>query len=288
MLFWAGLMSRLGKVMADEAVLYHYTDSNGLLGILDCKQFWATDFRFLNDGKEIYYGIDILLECLLCEPNSGGLRGLFLKRLKEKVEAVRSNIEKSIDFRAYVACFCSDGDLLSQWRGYANYGAGYSIGFSRKFLGEISGCRLLAVEYDGERQRQRYREAINRKIDQIMGAAQSGLVDDEKVVSSAIVDLFRECLIFYFCSFKGHAFSEESEWRLLFIRVGDGGGEKVCFRPSKYGVTPYVKIELDGACIGAVKVGPGFDFSLNKQAINLLAANNGLSLVVSQSDIPFR
>jgi hypothetical protein len=35
--------------------LYHYTDSNGLLGIVTKKALRATDVQFLNDGEEPVY-----------------------------------------------------------------------------------------------------------------------------------------------------------------------------------------------------------------------------------------
>ncbi|MDP5226147.1 MULTISPECIES: hypothetical protein [Arthrobacter] len=35
---------------------------------------------------------------------------------------------------AYVACFCGDVDLLSQWRGYGGGIGGFSIGFARERL----------------------------------------------------------------------------------------------------------------------------------------------------------
>ena len=45
---------------------------------------------------------------------------------------VQKVITRINDFHAktniYVACFCEIGDLLSQWKGYANFGDGYSIG----------------------------------------------------------------------------------------------------------------------------------------------------------------
>ena len=34
-------------------VLYHYTDSGGLKGILSSGKIWATDIHYLNDKSEI-------------------------------------------------------------------------------------------------------------------------------------------------------------------------------------------------------------------------------------------
>lgn len=37
-------------------------------------------------------------------------------------------------FSPYVCCFSEDGDMLSQWRGYANDGHGFSIGFNSELF----------------------------------------------------------------------------------------------------------------------------------------------------------
>src|SRR6202040_2422212 len=54
--------------------------------------------------------------------------------LKEEIARIK---ERGI----CAVCFCSKGDLLSQWRAYSGGGYGYSIGFNPenlKALGEIS------------------------------------------------------------------------------------------------------------------------------------------------------
>lgn len=46
----------------DEKVLYHYTKSNGINGIMNNKCFWATKNDFLNDPNEFSYVNKILRE----------------------------------------------------------------------------------------------------------------------------------------------------------------------------------------------------------------------------------
>jgi hypothetical protein len=36
-------------------VVFHYTDTAGLLGIIERGGFWATDYRYMNDSAEIQY-----------------------------------------------------------------------------------------------------------------------------------------------------------------------------------------------------------------------------------------
>lgn len=45
-------------------ILHHYTDANGLLGILEYGSFWATQANFMNDSKELLHGTEIIKEVL--------------------------------------------------------------------------------------------------------------------------------------------------------------------------------------------------------------------------------
>src|SRR5712691_7887648 len=50
-----------------------------------------------------------------------------------------------------ITCFCENGDLLSQWRGYSAHGYGYSLGFDTTILREraaSSGFILGRCIYD--------------------------------------------------------------------------------------------------------------------------------------------
>ena len=54
--------------------LYHYTTTAGLKGILGSKSIWATHYRYLNDTKEINYGIEKVLDLLFQEVGNYGGR----------------------------------------------------------------------------------------------------------------------------------------------------------------------------------------------------------------------
>lgn len=55
--------------------------------------------------------------------------------------------EHSNLFGKYICCFSKEGDLLSQWRAYANDGKGFSIGFDIKKLDEyISEEKTITLE----------------------------------------------------------------------------------------------------------------------------------------------
>ena len=62
----------------------------------------------------------------------------------------------------YIACFCENGDLLSQWRGYGAIGNGYALGFAAKHVGmtdrpsnNTPQTRSRTVIYDQKKQKTR-------------------------------------------------------------------------------------------------------------------------------------
>ena len=42
-----------------DAPLYHYTDANGLEGIIKNQQIWFTHYQHLNDPTEVTYGMEV-------------------------------------------------------------------------------------------------------------------------------------------------------------------------------------------------------------------------------------
>ena len=61
--------------------------------------------------------------------------------------------EKSKKIKRYICCFSGDGDLLSQWRAYADDGKGISIGFKKlqikEFLKQVE-IEAIDIEHKGK------------------------------------------------------------------------------------------------------------------------------------------
>jgi hypothetical protein len=102
--------------------LCHYSTAKGVAGILTAQALWASDILCLNDRSEWRYAIDLVLDAA----------GRRTDPLSKEVVHVFEKYHKTIlglgtEWFVYVTCFCEEGDLLSQWRGYAS--DGFSIGF---------------------------------------------------------------------------------------------------------------------------------------------------------------
>lgn len=113
---------------------------------------------------------------------------------------------KKISRRAII-CFSEEGDLLSQWRGYADDGRGFAIGFSRDIASlpaDEPPAYFNAVWYDESTQRSAlmpYAEmaanALKQKAD---SAYLRGIIEDVQLYAYKI---------------KNPGFGEEREWRLI-------------------------------------------------------------------------
>jgi hypothetical protein len=120
--------------------LYHYTDQSGLLGIIQSAELWATKVQYMNDSTEFTRAVEIAKKRAL--ERIGDLPVL-------EPSAPFPWIIEALDNIPHVnvcsVSFCSDADLLSQWRGYSSSGVGYAIGFHSTALVEMArghDCRL--------------------------------------------------------------------------------------------------------------------------------------------------
>ena len=77
-------------------------------------ELWATDIRHLNDATEFQYALDLATRRLdELSDDIGRQAG------DDVLGEWRRGIQLAKYPRIYVTSFCEDGDLLSQWRGYA-------------------------------------------------------------------------------------------------------------------------------------------------------------------------
>ena len=102
----------------DEKVLYHYTKSNGINGIMNNKCFWATKNDFLIDPNEFSYVNKILREvCSDYIPD------------QKKLEMFLSDINDNGSGAEYfVLSFSCCRDSITMWAEFGNAN-GYNIGF---------------------------------------------------------------------------------------------------------------------------------------------------------------
>jgi hypothetical protein len=105
-----------------RAHVYHYTTNEGLKGIIESKSLWATGGYYLNDTSEIEYGCRLAANSLkekLGYAETEFARGV-LNRARDDLRDPAQQAMRITNY--YVACFCENDNLLSQWRTYGHSG----------------------------------------------------------------------------------------------------------------------------------------------------------------------
>lgn len=104
--------------------VYHYCSADTFLNIIKYKKLWLSDIEHMNDFKEMKWFLEAFEEIISDELN------------EDEYKRIHKDVLDNLDItRGYMCCLSEDGDILSQWRGYAQDGQGISIGFYPEKLG---------------------------------------------------------------------------------------------------------------------------------------------------------
>ncbi len=104
----------------DSDILYHYCSVDTFDKIIQSKEIWLSNTRFMNDLQE----------------------GKYIREMIRQAAADNEFVNFGENYEriygeAYVACFSENGDLLSLWERYANACRGFAIGFNKALLEEL-------------------------------------------------------------------------------------------------------------------------------------------------------
>lgn len=245
--------------------IYQYTNIDGLKGILETKKWRATHYQYLNDGKEITYG-DELLSSILFGRLSNMQSTDHLRQIYEELLGIKYN-KKSIlsawDDDLYLTSFSRKGDLLDQWRAYGSDGNGYSIGINpRKLLLRPSENAFLfsrdeefgfvKVIYDQKQQESIFSHLINsfeKVIRDIENSYQINLDNSfVRIAAKTLSEIIWQLTLFY----KHSAFKNEQEWRVVKNKwgrnvlngVNQDALQGVKFRTSNNQLVPYLELDF--------------------------------------------
>src|SRR5712671_6506924 len=109
--------------------LWHYTDGTGLLGIASSQSLWCTEYRHLNDRKEMSIFSTRLQQ---------HLRERLRRQLSsEDADLVVDTSDLYRTWNVFVCSFCADRDRNEHWHQYARR-AGYALGFDPHVLRSLA------------------------------------------------------------------------------------------------------------------------------------------------------
>jgi hypothetical protein len=284
-------------------VLYHYTGPPGIYGIIASDCLWATAAQFSNDLSEFEYAISVS-DAIIADTwkidQTSNAREAFLANLVRKVL-------KAPFSRPYLACFCEDGNLLSQWRAYGR-GAGFSIAFAPLLDGETLKLRsehslrvlLRKVDYESDSQRARLKALLTNLIQLVNQLPNPTTTSERTLLDSGITLITILEITDWACTVKDGAFHEEREWRLIvFPNLTSGGGDTnaesldgVKVRATADLLIPYMELKATGNSgklpIVGINCGPSRLQGQSAKAIRILLQKHGYSAPITSSSIPLR
>jgi hypothetical protein len=224
-------------------LLYHYTNMDGLRGILESHVLFGTNLRFLNDSSEWLHGFDLLKEWVNAVPTSDD-RG---KQWQEiSVQFIEETVERfSAAMNIYVACLSDDGNLLNQFRRYGDL----AVGFDAPDLARLHPDRERDYVFWPERYDT---EASTRavalpflKVAAALDAEYMGHWDvstdvlRERLQQSKALQWFMRQMAFWCAQIKHSGFRQEQEWRAIRFTPSDADSE-VRYREGR----PFVKFDV--------------------------------------------
>jgi hypothetical protein len=272
-----------------EDLIYHYTTTRGLLGILESRELWASDLRYMNDLSELKYANNLINKEIDKSVGSDFLTAALIDYSPGRILDL---------FAVYACCFCEDGDQLSQWRAYTEKGTGFALGFNRKLIKQNSsdGPVLDKVIYEPEDQI----NSINPTIEEYVKDLQAYMSISSKLNEQQRLRQFSDighklfsANIRNFFFFKNPVFREENEWRIVQPRFVSDPTD-VCFREMRGTIIPYIKIPLlkpdysEQLPLEKIIQGPLADPKLGLESLGKLLKTYKYRVEIEASKIPIR
>lgn len=283
-------------------VLAHYTNLQGMVGIVETGGFWLSDIRFLNDVEEFDNGRKLareLIETLMRRPRHRSFNSI----LKSAYELLGQQLQEPY----YVASFSRNPDSLEQWRAYANSTDGVALVFQNGFgpkgpshFALLPLLRPTIAIYDDLRKRRVLLNAISKfscEYKKDLAAGEVFFTSNASLWAQHLV----EAMSHAFLTFKHTSFQAEDEIRVVahFSQKEEFGGIKHRVRNGR--IIPYLCssslyaeefIKAGGSRklpLREVVVGPMAKQEITIQSIKVFLANMGYEdVTVRPSTVPYR
>ncbi|PMK84188.1 hypothetical protein BCT90_01495 [Vibrio lentus] len=268
---------------------FHYTSINGLLGILENNTLRMCSYRTMNDPGELKWFVGTILESI--NRDKGSTETEFLNTVRSVLENEPTN--------AYMACFSSDKDLLSQWRAYADDGQGVAIGFNlsqstftnnRPYTEPTTNTDQSTGYFDVEYEVETPQDICKDFVELFK--------DFSKHVEEAPYTLIPWARLFAFnlmqrsVSLKHSAYKEEKECRLLSLapmgldKESFGSISNVKFKASSDKLTSYLDYKFPKNIITEIVLGPRSN--IDQSELTLFLHKYGYeNIIITQSSTPY-
>lgn len=246
--------------------LFHYCSNEAFVSILRSRSLWLSALTLSNDNLEGRWARKIFDDAIMgFDPKMDSHDWQLLSQCLDDWQSRRGVLG---------ACLSEAGDILSQWRAYADEGRGVAIGFCHQLLSNLPlqhrkgwvmepHYGLDKVVYDETEQK----EIATSRIKNFLEASKISEINAFRLGPQKSFKLFEYLgfeLMTLIHQFKNPAFAEECEWRFCRHLTLDKPADRVRtfasldFRNSDRGIIPYSPLPLPQgtAWIKSIVLGP--------------------------------
>jgi hypothetical protein len=256
--------------------MYHFSSVSGCLGILNSDELWLTDFRELEDKREMAHGLAVARETL------AGFEDELQPRTRQLLHRIL-DVEPVEPF--FVSCFSMIEDSSTHWLDYADDEKGAAIIFEPSGFEELLRADLRAISMS----RVLYRFVVKTGLFLNMAVltdsvaeldASRGLYDEARYadeLEKLLAELLPVC--------KDHGYSKEHEIRLVVVPglslSGTTKAARVHCRESNGKTASYLRsgeiatgfrLPIEGVLVGAMASDDDFN------AIAVAGAKRGVAV----------
>lgn len=227
------------------ATLYHYTNVETMMAIVNSRTMFASHAYFLNDSKELLHGRDSLATVIQMQLVKA--KGVTADFLKQSLAWLDTFDEPR---HIFVTSLTENGNQLSQWRGYTSGGRGVSIGLSPDRIRIIRSMhpRLKVAKciYDRREQSLLMWQLLELCLESFQGEVDKGALESEHPSNRYFhfLERYREEFLQVMAIIKHPAFKEESEWRLISGYYSDLSHPDIHHRSGVATLIPHLKLKL--------------------------------------------
>jgi len=277
-----------------KGLLYHYTTLSGLLGIVHSRSLWASDIRYMNDSAELRHAADLIRlevqERTARRPEMADLLNHFVDWVSYRI--TNGNM-------LFAASFRSQGNLLSQWRGYSTHGKGVSLGFAASYIIDCAAQQKFQIGrciYDPTRQRCLISELVDA-VEEHVASHMAGNEDRASLTSlyQTVFEKLESNMLRIAAILKHPSFREEREWRVVSPILADSQKVPLQFREAHAMLVPYVEFGLSLANssppqLEHLYLGPTTNINISMNSLRMFLGQNGIvpAKGIDYCQIPYR
>lgn len=207
-------------------IVYHYCSVETFLEIIRNHTLRMSDLCMSTDRLELKSLLDAIKEKIIeryeesndfCESVICGMnkKEAFSFLTDRAIEKMKSDTDQML----FGVCFSENGDLLDQWREYANKGTGLAIGFETKWFNNLcegEHFKFSKVTYGYEHKNRKivkkFADSLYEEMIYAISREDTNRIINEEMCLSHLIQM---CIYMESIFIKREEYRNEKEWRLI-------------------------------------------------------------------------